>query len=183
MYIYIYIFLWKICKSKCVSNYRNGGRNRGNSRRGHLSPGLIYRIMSTFPRLNVSEIRRGIDRSACVLAVEISARQWPYAPATVRVRVHRSQVFIGIRSTFQPVRVRACGGALRNPNQPRFIGRQPEARVYTEPPKGEWQRRVSLSRRPIDKIPSCTRLPPFLITCISSVRNGSRFRSKYSPDT
>lgn len=108
-----------------------------------------------------------------------------HAPATVRVRVHRSQVFIGVRSTFQPVRVRACGGALRNPNQPRFIGRQPEARVYTEPPKGEWwQRRVSLSRRPIDKIPSCSRPPsPVLITCISSVRNGSRFRSKYSPDT
>lgn len=83
-----------------------------------------------------------------------------HAPATVRVRVHRSQVFIGVRSTFQPVRVRACGGALRNPNQPRFIGRQPEARVYTEPPKGEWwQRRVSLSRRPIDKIPSCSRPP------------------------
>lgn len=121
--------------------------------------------MSTFPRLNVSEIRRGIDRSWRAFSPWKFLPANGHAPATVRVRVrtHRSQVFIGVRSTFQPVRVRACGGALRNPNQPRFIGRQPEARVYTEPPKGEWwQRRVSLSRPPIDKIPSCSRPPSSL---------------------
>ena len=60
------------------------------------------------------------------------ARRIGHWPPPVRVRVYRSQVFIGVWSTFQAVRVRACGGALRNPNQPRFIGRQPEARVYTE---------------------------------------------------
>lgn len=97
-------------------------------------------------------------------------------PATVRV--HRSQVFIGVRSTFQPVRVRACGGALRNPNQPRFIGRQPEARVYTEPPKGEWQRRVFLSRPPIDKIPSPSSV---LIARIPSVPRRSQISIEIHP--
>lgn len=102
----------------------------------------------------------------------------PMATPPATVRVHHSQVFIGVRSTFQPVRVRACGGALRNPNQPRFIGRQPEARVYTEPPKGEWQRRVFLSRPPIDKIPSPS---PVLIARISSVPRRSQISIEIHP--
>lgn len=43
-------------------------------------------------------------------------------------RACRTQVFIGVRSTFHGVRRCACGGVLRNPNRPHFIGRQPETR-------------------------------------------------------
>lgn len=103
-------------------------------------------------KFDEASIDRGVRSRRGNFCPPMATHQPPFVSAYV---THRSQVFIGVRSTFQPVRVRACGGALRNPNQPRFIGRQPEARVYTEPPKGEWwQRRVSLSRPPIDKIPS-----------------------------
>lgn len=111
------------------------------------------------------------------------------APATVRVRVRRGQVFIGVRSTFQAVRVRACGGALRNPNQPRFIGRQPEARVYTERLKASASQqavRVPISGV-IDKIPRpvCTANHVFRVSrplrISRPAQNRASFRVKTTP--
>lgn len=66
----------------------------------------------------------------------------------------RTQVFIGVRSTFRGVRRCASGGVLRNPNRPRFIGRQPETREA----KGDRARQQDSSPArihvyPIDKIP------------------------------
>ena len=102
-------------------------RNRAARQRAHVE------LLIWFFQLEVLEFQRNIDRKSQQLAIHRNLNSPSVnRPERLSMCAVARYVFIGVRSTFRAVRMRACGSALRNPNQPRFIGRQPEARVYTD---------------------------------------------------